>query len=77
MAEDHAPAEGASIAWESPEAVLADDTLSAAQKRRLLSDWLATIDAHLDSDEIAAADEQGEATLAGRIRDALDGVDGS
>lgn len=71
LAADHAPAPGASIAWESPEAVIADDTLSAAQKRRFLEGWRDALAAHLGGHEVTAEDAEGEAELVRRIDGAL------
>jgi hypothetical protein len=67
VAVGQAPSDGVSIAYESPEAVLADDTLSAAQKGRFLDGWRAALAAHLAGDEVAAADTAGEADLVRRI----------
>lgn len=72
VAGDHVPAAGASIAWESPEAVLADETLEPAQKRRFLTEWRQVLTAHLASDEVAAHDVQGEEELVARIDRALE-----
>lgn len=67
IAADHAPAPGSSIAYESPEAVLADDTLSPGQKRRFLEAWREALRVHLAGDEVAAADVRGEAEMVARI----------
>lgn len=67
IAGDHAPAAGASIAYESPEAVLADNTLAPAQKHRFLTEWRSALTAHLEGGEVADADARGEAELVGRI----------
>lgn len=67
IAADHAPAPGSSIAYESPEAVVADDTLLPGQKRRFLEAWRDALRVHLAGDEVAAADVRGEADMAARI----------
>lgn len=67
VAGDHAPASGASIAYESPEAVLADDTLEPAQKRRFLTEWRQVLAGHVTGSEAAAADVRGEADMVARI----------
>lgn len=76
VAGDHVPSAGASIAWESPEAVLADDTLGTAQKRRFLTEWQQVLVAHLAGDEVADHDVGGEADLVARIDRALETLAG-
>lgn len=77
VAGDHVPAAGASIAYESPEAVLADDTLAPDQKRRFLTGWRQALADHLAGREVADADVGGEADLLARIDRALETLAGA
>jgi hypothetical protein len=61
------PSLGGSLGYESPEAVLADDTLAPSQKRRFLEDWRTLLCDHLAGNEVATADAPAEADLRARI----------
>ena len=67
IAGEHVPAPGASMAYGSPEAVQADETLSPAQKRRFLTAWRRVLADHLAGREITSTDADGEAELVARI----------
>jgi hypothetical protein len=56
------------IAYESPEAVLADEGLDVEQKRRFLTAWADELRAHASEGTAAPDDARPEATLLERIR---------
>jgi hypothetical protein len=72
VASDSLPAVGGSLAYESPEAVLVDDTLDTSQKERFLREWREALADHLRGDEVAAEDVLAEADLKARIDLALE-----
>jgi hypothetical protein len=76
VAANHVSAVGGSIAYESPEAVLADDSLERSQKLRFLQEWREALADHLGGDEVAAEDAPAEAELKARIDRALETLGG-